>query len=77
MKKFLIFNSIVFMSFIIIFLIGSQMQNYIGYVFAGNSFINPVSSEHYYFTGMILQISSSIGILIQLVFVSKKIIEIK
>lgn len=77
MRKFIVFNTIVFFILLIVFLTGLNLENHIRYDFSGNSFLNPVNSEYYYFTGIILQVFSLLGILIQLVFVSKKVYELK
>ncbi len=77
MKKFVGFNLIVFMFLLSLFIIGAMMQNYIDYGFGGNNWTNPMTEAYYFFTGIILQVFSAIGVLIQLVFVSKKLSDLK
>lgn len=72
-KKFIIFNVIVFLVFLVLFRTGTLMDNVVDYDFAGYSFSNPVNGKNYHFTGIILQVFSVIGVLIQLVFVNKKL----
>lgn len=75
MKKFYVFNLIVFLVLLITFVTGSFMVNEIRYTFAGNSWLNPVSGEIYSITGIILQVLSGIGLIIQLIFVNIKLIK--
>ncbi len=72
-NKFIVFNVIVFVVFLVLFSIGGSIVNEVSYTFAGNSFLNQVDGENYHFTGLILQVFSAIGILIQLVFVNKEL----
>ncbi len=75
MKKFYIFNLIVFLLLLFLYVTGSYMQSEIRYTFAGNSWLNPVSGEIYLFNGIILQMLSGIGLLIQLIMVNIKLIK--
>ena len=74
--KFLGFNIIVFAVLIMLFIIGGGLDSNIHYVFAQNSWINPIVREYYHFTGIILQIFSALGVLIQLVFINKKLLSV-
>ena len=71
--KFIVFNVIVFIVLLVLFSIGGSIDNGVKYSFAGYSLLNPVDGENYHFTGLILQVFSAIGILIQLVFVNKEL----
>jgi len=51
------------------------MQSEIRYTFAGNTWLNPVSGEIYLFNGIILQVLSGIGLIIQLIMVNIKLIK--
>jgi len=73
-NKFIKFNSIVFIIFIILFIIGGYMNSRISFTYINNSILNPVAAENYHLSGFILQIFSAIGVLIQLGFINKKLI---
>ncbi|MFA5543951.1 MAG: hypothetical protein WDA47_09250 [Bacilli bacterium] len=75
MKKFYIFNLIVFLFLLLLYATGSNMQSEIRYTFAGNTWLNPVSGEIYLFNGIILQVLSGIGLIIQLIMVNIKLIK--
>jgi hypothetical protein len=76
-SKFVIFNVIVFAVLVILYVVGVSLNSNIQYGFAGNSWLNPVDAEYYNLEGMILQIFSVCGALIQLVFVNLKLLKTK
>ena len=73
MKKFYVFNIIVFLVLLIVFAIGSGINSEIKYTFAGHSFLNPVSGKSLMLTGIIMQVMSGIGMVVQLVMVNLKL----
>jgi len=75
MKKFYIFNLVVFIVLLLTFISGSNMSNEIRYTFAGNSFLNPVSGEILQLSGIMMQVFSGIGMVVQLVMVNLKLIQ--
>lgn len=75
MKKFYIFNLVVFIVLLLTFISGSSMTNEIRYTFAGNSFLNPVSGEIFQLSGIMMQVFSGIGMVVQLVMVNLKLIQ--
>lgn len=75
MKKFYIFNLVVFIVLLLTFISGSSMSNEIIYTFAGNSFLNPVSGEIFQLSGIVMQVFSGIGMVVQLVMVNLKLIQ--
>jgi len=75
MKKFYIFNLVVFIILLLTFISGSNMSNEIRYTFAGNSFLNPVSGEILQLSGIVMQVFSGIGMVVQLVMVNLKLIQ--
>jgi hypothetical protein len=75
MKKFYIFNLVVFIVLLLTFISGSNMSNEIRYTFAGNSFLNPVSGEILQLSGIVMQVFSGIGMVVQLVMVNLKLIQ--
>ena len=75
MKKFYIFNLVVFIVLLLTFISGSNMSNEIRYTFAGNSFLNPVSGEILQLSGIVMQVFSGIGMIVQLVMVNLKLIQ--
>ena len=75
MKKFYIFNLVVFIVLLLTFISGSYMSNEIIYTFAGNSFLNPVSGEILQLSGIMMQVFSGIGMVVQLVMVNLKLIQ--
>lgn len=75
MKKFYIFNLVVFIVLLLTFILGSSMSNEIRYTFAGNSFLNPVSGEVFQLSGIVMQVFSGIGMVVQLVMVNLKLIQ--
>ena len=83
MKKFYLFNLIVFLFLLLLYVIGSNMQSEIRNTFAGNNWLNPVTGEIlnpvtgeiYVFNGIILQVFSGIGLIIQLIMVNIKLIK--
>jgi len=75
MKKFYIFNLVVFIVLLLTFISGSNMSNEIRYTFAGNSFLNPVSGEILQLSGIVMQVFSGIGMVVQLMMVNLKLIQ--
>ena len=75
-KKYF-FDGIILLIFIIIFVSSNDFENGIRYTFSGNSFLNPVNGEIHDYLGIILQIFSALGILIQLIFINIKILKQK
>lgn len=73
-KKYL-FDGIILFIFIVIFVSSNDFENGIRYTFSGNSFLNPVNGEIHNYLGIILQIFSAVGILIQLTFINIKILK--
>ena len=75
MKKFYVVNLIIFVVLLLTFIAGFNSQNEIRYTFAGNSFLNAVSGEYINFNGIILQVFSGIGMIVQLVMVNLKMMQ--
>ena len=75
MKKFYIFNLVVFIVLLLTFISGSSMSNEIRYTFAGNSFLNPASGKIFQLSGIVMQVFSGIGMVVQLVMVNLKLIQ--
>lgn len=75
MKKFYVFNLIVFIFLLTIFITGSTISNEITYTFGGNSYLNPISGKTIVFHGFIMQIFSGVGMIIQIIFVNTKLIK--
>lgn len=73
MNKFFWFNGILALILIGLFFVGSHMHNYIDYGFGGDSWLNPVTEAYYYFGGMIIQVFSAVGLLIQLIFINREL----
>ena len=75
-NKFLKFNLIVFIIFVVLFVVGGYMSNRISFAYYGSILSNPLSGKYYYLSGLILQIFSAFGVLIQLIFMNIKFISI-
>lgn len=75
MKKFYVVNSIIFVILLLTFIAGFNIQNEIRYYFAGNSFLNAVSGEYINYNGIILQVFSGLGMIVQLIMVNLKMMQ--
>lgn len=75
MKKFYVVNMIVFVILLLTFIAGFNTQNEIRYSFAGNTFLNPVSGEYFNYNGIILQVFSGLGMIVQLIMVNLKMMQ--
>ena len=75
MKKFYVVNFIIFVVLLLTFITGFTTQNEIRYMFAGNSFLNQVSGEYINYNGLILQVFSGLGMIVQLIMVNLKMMQ--
>lgn len=75
MKKFYVVNLIIFVILLLTFIAGLNTQNEIRYTFAGNSFLNAVSGEYINYNGIILQVFSGLGMIVQLIMVNLKMMQ--
>ncbi len=75
MKKFYIVNLIIFVVLLLTFITGFNSQNEIKYYFAGNSFLNAVSGQYINYNGIILQVFSGLGMIVQLIMVNLKMMQ--
>jgi len=70
LKKFYVFNAVVFLILFILFIRSFSLENTVLYSFAGGSIVNPIDGETRMYAGLALQIFSGLGMLIQLILVN-------